>query len=79
MKVLTLSCTLIAKEKTGSLAETDGAESGGDDGTSWSKELLGLVDVVDTLAASSDMLRVDRTDGISSWTNTEDEWVLIVS
>jgi hypothetical protein len=75
----TLARSFVPEKKTCSLAEAYGTEGGGYDGGSWSQVLLRLVDIVDALATSSDVLRVDRADSVSSRPDTEDKWVLAVS
>lgn len=75
----TLAGSFVPEKKACGLAETYGTKGGGYDCCSWSQVLLGLVDIIDALATSSDMLRVDRADSVSSRSDTEDEWVLAIS
>jgi len=68
----TLADTLVSEKQTSSLAETDWSESSGDYSSTGSEEFLRFMNIVDSLAASSDVLRVDWADSIPSRSNTED-------
>lgn len=73
---LTFSCTLILEKQTSSLAEANWTKGRCDDSCTRTQELFRLVYVIDALSATSDMLRVDWTDGVPSRTNAKYQWIL---
>jgi len=66
----------LLEKQTGLVSEDDGSVDGRDGSRSCSQEPLGLVNVVGSLSSSSDVLRVDGVDSVSTRSDAEDQGVL---
>lgn len=74
--VLTLTGTFVLQQQTGRLAEANRTESRCHHGGTRTQELLRFMNVIDALASTSDVLRVDRADGVPSRTDAKYQRIL---